>query len=161
MELEDLAQQYPGQLSGGQQQRVALARALVQRPQLLLLDEPFSALDTSLRQKLGSYLQTVHQRYHLTTILVSHDVAALQQLTDHLIRLENGQVTQSVSSTEPPSRLPETLPGRLLAIDLSSSSPSITVVTADGTFQLPLPSGKAGDLKIGDAIELTITRRPK
>jgi molybdate transport system ATP-binding protein len=71
-ELGDLQNRKPHTLSGGQQQRVALARALVRRPELLRLDEPLSALDAGMRNKLQDYLLQVHQRYGLTTLLVTH-----------------------------------------------------------------------------------------
>ena len=94
-ELTALTDHRPAQLSGGQQQRVALARALVQGPDLLLLDEPLSALEHRLRVKLGNYLKQAVQEYGITTILVSHDLGEVVRLADQVIQLEAGQVTAS------------------------------------------------------------------
>ena len=71
--LEGLGQRLPSELSGGQRQRVALARALAVRPQMLLLDEPFGALDARVRQELRGWLRRLHQEMHVTTVFVTHD----------------------------------------------------------------------------------------
>jgi len=92
MEISGLKNQKPNQLSGGQQQRVAVARALVQRPKLLLLDEPFSSIDNSLRHKLQSYLTTVHKEFNLTTIIVSHNQAEVLKLSDRLWVIDDGVI---------------------------------------------------------------------
>lgn len=92
MELENIQNQKPLQLSGGQQQRVALARALVQKPSILLLDEPLSALDLEMRHKLQHYLLRVHQTYGLTTILVSHDVQEISKMADFVLEIDEGQL---------------------------------------------------------------------
>ena len=92
VELEGLQHRYPQQLSGGQQQRVALARALAARPQVLLLDEPLSALDAPLRSRLQDYLLVVHRRYALTTILVTHDQREIMKLADRALELRQGQL---------------------------------------------------------------------
>lgn len=92
MELAGLRQHRPAKLSGGQQQRVALARALVQRPKLLLLDEPLSALDTEMRQKLQSYIRQVHERYQITTILVSHNRTEVQKMADYVLQIDAGKI---------------------------------------------------------------------
>lgn len=81
-------------LSGGQQQRVALVRAIAKKPQLLLLDEPLSAIDNNMRQQLQETLLDVHKRFELTTILVSHDVDEIIKLADKIIHLEHGSVKQ-------------------------------------------------------------------
>ena len=100
MELGDLKNQMPQNLSGGQQQRVALARALVQQPKLLLLDEPLSALDIEMREKLQGYLLEVRQTYEVTTILVSHDRNEILKLADRIIHLDNGEIIQDVSAND-------------------------------------------------------------
>jgi molybdate transport system ATP-binding protein len=90
-ELDELAERRPASLSGGQKQRVALARALASRPQLLLLDEPLSALDGTLRRHLQDMLLEMHRRFELTTILVSHDLAEVFRLADQVLQLEDGR----------------------------------------------------------------------
>ena len=92
LEVAELAARRPAQLSGGQQQRVALARALAARPRLLLLDEPLAALDLPTRQRLRQVLAAAHQRFGLTTILVSHDPAEIAQLAHRVLALDLGQV---------------------------------------------------------------------
>lgn len=89
--LSNLALRKTQGLSGGQKQRVALARAIAQRPALLLLDEPLSAIDRELRRSLQETLQEVHQRYHLTTVMVSHDVDEIVKLSDKVVHITNGK----------------------------------------------------------------------
>lgn len=100
MELFALQHQRPNQLSGGQQQRVALARALVRQPEILLLDEPLSAIDTEMRLKLQDYLLEAHRKYNLTTILVSHDIAEIYKLSDQVIVIENGTIAKQGTPSE-------------------------------------------------------------
>jgi molybdate transport system ATP-binding protein len=94
MDINNLLDRKPNTLSGGQSQRVALARTLVSQPDLLLLDEPLSALDPEMRQRLQNYLRQAHERYQLTTIMVSHDVGEIFKLSDRVIILENGKLKQ-------------------------------------------------------------------
>ncbi len=91
-ELRNLADKNPATLSGGQKQRVALARALVRKPNLLLLDEPLSALDSVMQSKLQDYLLQVHEQFKLTTILVSHDISEVMKMSKRVLILENGRV---------------------------------------------------------------------
>jgi len=100
IELGELQHRKPKTLSGGQQQRVALARALVQKPELLLLDEPLSALDLEMRNKLQKYLLQVHQEYGLTTILISHDISEILKLSDEILVIENGKIVQQGTPIE-------------------------------------------------------------
>lgn len=92
VELSDLRDRYPSQLSGGQQQRVALARALVKNPDILLLDEPLSALDQSIRLKLQEEIKSIQRKLAITTILVSHDKSEVFRLADRVILLEEGVI---------------------------------------------------------------------
>lgn len=94
MELGGLQSRKPATLSGGQQQRVALARALVRKPDILLLDEPLSALDQAMRRKLQQYLRQVHQDYGLTTVLISHDISEIFKLSDQVLVIKQGQIVQ-------------------------------------------------------------------
>ena len=94
MRLTGLEPRYPSQLSGGQQQRVALARALVTRPRLLLLDEPFAALDEAISNRLQSELLALPARYRIPTLLVTHNLAETYALCDRLAVLGNGRVLQ-------------------------------------------------------------------
>lgn len=90
--LEGLAGAYPATLSGGQKQRLALIRALARRPQLLMLDEPLSALDPDLRLRLQDELLRLHRIFGTTTLMVSHDPLEIARLADRVIRLEGGRV---------------------------------------------------------------------
>lgn len=99
MDLQELKRAYPRELSGGQQQRVALARALVRRPKLLLLDEPLSALDATMRSHLQVFIRQIHERYQLTTLLISHNPEEIQRLADRVICLEKGRIVQAYQPT--------------------------------------------------------------
>lgn len=92
LELGSLLQRWPSELSGGQKQRTALGRAILRGPELLLLDEPLSALDAELRNSVAAFLQRVIREYAIPTILVSHDSLAVEQLADRIVRLEAGHV---------------------------------------------------------------------
>ena len=91
LELNHLVQQYPYQLSGGQSQRVALARALVSKPRGLLLDEPFAALDSHLRQSLREELRSLHSQLNIPMILISHDEKDVDIFGDQVIAIEHGR----------------------------------------------------------------------
>lgn len=93
LELKDLIGLYPQQLSGGQQQRVALARALTTNPRMLLLDEPFSALDSSLRHKVRNEINELQQQLKIPMILISHDIEDVKLFGEHVIEIQEGQRT--------------------------------------------------------------------
>jgi molybdate transport system ATP-binding protein len=95
MEIRNLENKMPDMLSGGQRQRVALARAIVRKPKLLLLDEPFNALDTDLRIRMQDFILNLHQKLQLTTILVSHDLLEVARLADRVFLIDNGTITKS------------------------------------------------------------------
>jgi sulfate transport system ATP-binding protein len=93
--LDGLAHRYPAELSGGQRQRMALARALAVEPELLLLDEPFGALDVKVRQELREWLRRLHDEVHTTTIFVTHDQEEAMEIADQIIVINGGEVEQA------------------------------------------------------------------
>ena len=100
VQLEGLAERYPSQLSGGQRQRMALARALAVQPQVLLLDEPFGALDAKVRKDLRTWLRRLHDEMHVTTIFVTHDQEEAMDVAGQLVVMNDGQVEQSGSAND-------------------------------------------------------------
>ncbi|MGM0711613.1 sulfate ABC transporter ATP-binding protein [Brevibacillus parabrevis] len=100
VQLEGLAHRYPSQLSGGQRQRVALARALAVEPKFLLLDEPFGALDTKVRQELRRWLRHLHGKLGLTILFVTHDQEEAMELADRVVVMNEGRVEQVGSPEE-------------------------------------------------------------
>src|ERR1700761_8677271 len=107
VQLEGLGDRYPSQLSGGQQQRVALARALAIEPRMLLLDEPFGALDAKVRKDLRVWLRKLHERMGITTIFVTHDQEEALSLADIVVVMNDGKVDQ-IGSPEDIQRRPRT-----------------------------------------------------
>src|SRR5215203_5459731 len=95
VQLEGFAGRYPAQLSGGQRQRMALARALAVEPDVLLLDEPFGALDARVRQELRAWLRRLHEDIHVTTILVTHDQEEAMELADNIVLMNHGKIEQT------------------------------------------------------------------
>ncbi len=95
VQLDGLAGRFPGQLSGGQRQRVALARALAIEPKILLLDEPFGALDTKVRVELREWLRDLHERVPMTTLMVTHDQEEALELSQHIVVMHEGRVAQA------------------------------------------------------------------
>jgi sulfate transport system ATP-binding protein len=100
VQLDGLAERYPDQLSGGQRQRMALARALAVEPQVLLLDEPFGALDAKVRKDLRVWLRRLHDEMHVTTIFVTHDQEEAMDVAEQLVVMNEGRVEQSGSADD-------------------------------------------------------------
>ncbi len=100
IQLEPLAKRYPSQLSGGQRQRVALARALAVEPKVLLLDEPFGALDAKVRKELRRWLRQLHDEIHITTLFVTHDQEEALEVSDRVAILRAGKIEQIGSPEE-------------------------------------------------------------
>jgi sulfate/thiosulfate transport system ATP-binding protein len=94
VQLSGLGDRYPSQLSGGQRQRVALARALAVEPKVLLLDEPFGALDAKVRKDLRAWLRNLHDEFHVTTVFVTHDQEEAMEVSDRIVVMNKGKVEQ-------------------------------------------------------------------
>jgi len=95
VQLEGLAARYPSQLSGGQRQRIALARALAVEPQVLLLDEPFGALDAQVRAELRRWLRRLHDEIHVTSVFVTHDQEEALEVADRIVVMNKGKIEQA------------------------------------------------------------------
>jgi sulfate transport system ATP-binding protein len=96
VQLSGLGNRYPSQLSGGQRQRVALARALAVEPQVLLLDEPFGALDAKVRKDLRTWLRRLHDEVGVTAVLVTHDQEEAMEVSDEIVVMNKGRVNRWV-----------------------------------------------------------------
>lgn len=153
IELSALADRLPSTLSGGQKQRVALARALVRRPKILLLDEPLSALDPQMRQKLQDELSLIHARLGVTTVLVSHDIAETVKLSDRLAQIESGRILRICPPMEFFS--PHTLSGKLqligevLKIEEDFPAMIVTLLVGSSVVRTVLSSHEASELRVG------------
>ncbi|BCS53388.1 sulfate/molybdate ABC transporter ATP-binding protein [Geobacter sp. SVR] len=100
VQLEAMAGRYPSQLSGGQRQRIALARALAVEPQVLLLDEPFGALDAQVRAELRRWLRRLHDEIHVTSVFVTHDQEEALEVADRIVVMDQGRIVQSGTPDE-------------------------------------------------------------
>ena len=100
VQLDGMAQRHPSQLSGGQRQRVALARALAVEPRVLLLDEPFGALDAKVRQELRRWLRRLHDELHITSVFVTHDQEEALEVADRVVVMDRGRVQQVGTPTQ-------------------------------------------------------------
>lgn len=156
MEIGDLQNQKPYRLSGGQQQRVAVARALVQKPELLLLDEPLSALDEEMRNKIQKYILQVHQEFNLTTILISHDLAEVLKMSDEVLVLEEGKIIQSGNPIDVFSN--EKLngnfqvTGEIVLIEKQNSDLTLTILIGKEIAKIVVSGEDYKHLTIGDHI---------
>lgn len=155
-ELNELEQRKPETLSGGQKQRVALARALVQRPEILILDEPLSALDLKMRIKLQEYLLQVHKRYKLTTILVSHDIGEIVKLSDNVFELQNGRVIKKGAATDffglNKTSAKFRFSGEILKIEREDVLYIISVLIGNDIIKVVADRTEARNLMIGDQV---------
>jgi len=100
VQLDWLADRYPHQLSGGQRQRIALARALAVEPKVLLLDEPFGALDAKVRKELRRWLRRLHDEMHVTSVFVTHDQDEAMEVADRIVVMNQGRIEQQGSPDE-------------------------------------------------------------
>ncbi|MFK8101310.1 MAG: sulfate/molybdate ABC transporter ATP-binding protein [Saprospiraceae bacterium] len=158
MELGQLQDRKPLTLSGGQKQRVALARALVQQPKILLLDEPLSALDSSIRLKLQDYLLQLHQHYELTTMLISHDLGEIFKLSDRVYQLKNGQIIAQGTPDEIFIQQKVSgkfkFTGEVLKIEKEEIVYVVTALVHTNVVKVIAQANEVEDLKVGDKVML-------
>ncbi|XLS27806.1 ATP-binding cassette domain-containing protein [Flavobacteriaceae bacterium M23B6Z8] len=159
MELGDLQHSKPDTLSGGQKQRVALARALIQEPRLLLLDEPLSALDAEMRQKLQKYLALIHRQFHMTILMVSHDETEIRELASEVWEMKDGKIRHKDSLKYQSDTL-ETennllYNGKVIEkVSLEGSKESILLVNGKETFSITLSKERSKHLELGEWISI-------
>lgn len=132
VQIEDLLRRFPHELSGGQQQRVALARALAMEPPLLLLDEPLSALDARIRQRLRQELRLLVDRLGITALYVTHDQDEALELSDRIVVMEGGRIVQN----DDPATLYHRPVNRYVAEFIGRTTLLPTVVGDDGSIKL-------------------------
>ncbi len=130
VQLDGLGRRFPAQLSGGQRQRVALARALAVEPRLLLLDEPFGALDAKVRKELRTWLRALHDRMGLTSIFVTHDQEEALELADRVVVMSNGRIEQ----VAPPRTVYED-PANAFVFDFVGESNQLPVTVEQGAIR--------------------------
>jgi putative spermidine/putrescine transport system ATP-binding protein len=156
--LEHLADRYPFQLSGGQQQRVALARALAIKPQVLLLDEPLSALDAKIRVSLREEIRSIQQKMGITTIFVTHDQEEALSISDRIVVMHQGRADQIGTPFEiynrPKTKFVATFVGTLSIIEATVDNPAENTVLIGGR-SIKLPE-TLGSVKPGDKISLAL-----
>jgi len=150
-ELSSLKKQFPKMLSGGQKQRVALCRALMNRPKLLLLDEPLSALDGKMRLKLQDAILELHKRFKMTTVMVSHDPSEIYRMASRVLVLENGAIVNDGTAKEVMMKSKSSLVGELLEL---SEEGVATVLVGQQLVELKFSEEEMQELQIGDAINL-------
>ncbi|GAB2469433.1 hypothetical protein GCM10027063_07210 [Promicromonospora xylanilytica] len=145
-----LADRRPGELSGGQAQRVAIARALATDPDVLLVDEPFSALDVGAAQHARHLLQAAHRTAPRTTLLVTHDLLDVAQLADRVIVLEQGRVVEDGPAAEVLTRPRSTFGGRFAGVNLLGGRVAGARTAADGAAETGPGSGAVLTTALGD-----------
>jgi molybdate transport system ATP-binding protein len=156
MELQSLQNSKTQHLSGGQKQRVALARAIVRKPEILLLDEPLSALDDDMRFKLQDYLLKIHQKYQLTTLMISHSIPEIFKLSDKVVVVDKGKIIkEGIPNTvfaEEKISSKFKLTGEIISITKSDIVYVIQVFSGNNIIKVVATEDEIKDFKIGQKV---------
>ncbi|MBA8881139.1 ABC transporter ATP-binding protein [Phyllobacterium myrsinacearum] len=159
IKLDHLAERFPYQLSGGQQQRVALARALATKPQVLLLDEPLSALDAKIRVSLREEIRAIQRKLGITTIFVTHDQEEALSISDRIVVMYEGKAEQVGAPFEiynhPSSRFVASFVGTLNTLDAVVRDAATGMITVDGK-DVSIGLKRLNGHKTGDKISLAV-----
>ena len=154
--LEDLQNRKPGELSGGQKQRVALARALVRKPDILMLDEPLSALDIQMRSLLQDYILKVHKEFNLTTILVSHDIGEVIKMSDKIFIIDEGKIARQGTPIEVFSNKQVSgkfqFVGEILSIDKEDVVYIVTILIGANIVKIVAVESEIHSMRVGDKV---------
>ena len=161
MHLAQFAHRLPSQLSGGQRQRMALARALAVEPTVLLLDEPFGALDAKVRKELRDWLRRLHDEVHVTTVFVTHDQEEALEVADEIVVINDGRIEQIGSPDElydePANDFVMSFLGPVTRLDGQLVRPhDIDVFTTPGGRPAPSPARSSRLLRVGFEVRLTV-----
>jgi molybdate transport system ATP-binding protein len=147
--LTSLKNRYPSTLSGGQKQRVTLARALMRKPKILLMDEPFSALDYKIKEKLYEEILFLHERLNLTTIMVSHSLSEVFKLANKIMEIKNGKIIDFINKKSLMNNLNSLIvKGEIIEIQNDG------IIISFGNQLAKIKTNK--NLKIGDKIEIEV-----
>ena len=158
-QLSELRKRFPKSLSGGQKQRVSLCRAMMNRPKLLLLDEPLSALDANMRSRLQDEILTLHKEFGTTTIMVSHDPSEIYRLSNRVLVLDQGKILKDgkpkdiLLKTSGSSKF--SFEGKLLEIVKIDVIYVAIMSIGQQLVEVVISEGEAKNLKIGDIVNVS------
>ncbi len=158
-QLSEMKNRYPGTLSGGQKQRVALCRALMNRPKILLMDEPLSALDPAMRSKLQHDILKLHREFGTTTLMISHDPSEIYHLADRVILLDHGEIQNDGAPKEVLLHVKGSqkfsLTGELLEIIQADVIHIAIIAIGQQIVEVVLDEAESRLFKAGDTIEVS------
>ena len=162
VQLPQMADRYPSQLSGGQQQRIALARAIVVEPDVLLLDEPLSALDANLREEMRVELKKIQDQLGISTIFVTHDQSEALAMSDKIVVMNEGRIEQEGSPedvyTRPRSEFVARFLGNSNLLDgrVTARDTGTVRIEVDGVGEIRADANESGQLQTGDRVRLVM-----